>query len=388
MIFSKMRVTLVLLKLFLIIPFWANAQVHFEEEPFLELVTKAKADGKLVMVDAFTAWCGWCKVMDRETFADSAVGAYINERFISTKIDMEEGFGIDLAMKHRVSQYPTYLFFDGDGQLLARLSGFMKPTAFKEAVETAIYSESHLPKGNDPMNFNLPYPEWHRSSFLKNKERSYPNAEQLERWLAEREDLSDEVSWGVMQRFVNGGQYALWIAEMRDTLAVKYGWEEVKNKLTALIFNDVKAAIKDRDETQLQNALNAVDRYLPEDAEAYKLRYRLYYYQVTEDWSRYTAAVDAMYQDTALYNDEAVVHAAQTVRSRSMDETALTKALEWIKPMVAHEPEYPVLVLYAGLLQKTGSIDEARKFAEMAIEKGEAEGIDTNEGQSILNSLP
>lgn len=383
-----MRIALFLLPLFLSAPLYTAAQVQFEDTAFKALVAKAKTEDKLVMVDAFTTWCGWCKVMDRETFADSAVGAYINERFISTKIDMEEGFGIDLAMKHRVSQYPTYLFFDADGQLLARLSGFMKPAAFIDAVETAIYSESHLPKGNDPMNFNLMYPEWHRNSFLKNKERSYPSAEQLEQWLAGRDDLSDEVSWGVMQRFVNGGIYALRIAEMRDTLTAKYGWEEVKSKLSALIFNDVKSAIKDRDEEQLQHALSAVDRYLSEDAEAYKLRYRLYYFQVTEDWKRYTDAVDEMYSDSEMYDTDAVVHAAQTIRSKSMDEAALAKALGWIQPMMVDDPEYLLLVLYAGLLQKTGSIEEARKFAEKAIEKGDDEGIMTTDAQFILNSLP
>lgn len=383
-----MRTALFIIPFYTFISLSARAQVQFEEEPFSELVLKARSAEKFIMVDAFTAWCGWCKVMDKETFADSTVGVYINERFISTKIDMEEGFGIDLAMKHRVSQYPTYLFFDGDGQLLARISGFMKPNAFKNAVETAIFAESHLPKGLEPLNFDMPYPEWYRSSYLKNKERTYPSAEQLEQWLASRDDLSDEVTWGVMQRFINGGIYALRIAEMRDTLAVKYGWEEVKNKLASLIFNDVKAAIKDRDETQLRHALNAAERYLGEDAEAYKLRYRLYYYQVTEDWKRYTDAVDEMYRDTALNDVDAVVQAAQTIRSRSMDEAALAKALGWVKPMLIEKPEYPILVLYAGLLQKTGSIDEARKFAEKAIEKGEAEGIDTADAQFIMNSLP
>ena len=45
---------------------------------------------KKILVDVYTDWCGWCKVMDRETFTDSAVVAYINEHFYAVKLDAEQ----------------------------------------------------------------------------------------------------------------------------------------------------------------------------------------------------------------------------------------------------------------------------------------------------------
>jgi thiol:disulfide interchange protein len=41
------------------------AQVAFVPTNFSENLQSAKAEGKYLFVDAYTDWCGWCKVMDR-----------------------------------------------------------------------------------------------------------------------------------------------------------------------------------------------------------------------------------------------------------------------------------------------------------------------------------
>src|SRR5690554_5782618 len=115
-----------------------GAQVDFVEGSFEELLDSAAAQDKQVLVDAYTDWCGWCKVMDRETFSQERVGEYVNRKFVATKIDMERGFGVKLAMKYRVRSYPQYLIFSSQGHLLARLSGYMEPEPFIEAVEAAL----------------------------------------------------------------------------------------------------------------------------------------------------------------------------------------------------------------------------------------------------------
>jgi thioredoxin-related protein len=48
-----------------------------------------KTTNKKVIVDLYTDWCGWCKKMDRETFKDPQVAAYIAENFIAVKLDGE-----------------------------------------------------------------------------------------------------------------------------------------------------------------------------------------------------------------------------------------------------------------------------------------------------------
>ena len=44
---------------------------------------------KKILVDVYTSWCGWCKVMDRETFTDETVAAYLTKNFYCVKLDAE-----------------------------------------------------------------------------------------------------------------------------------------------------------------------------------------------------------------------------------------------------------------------------------------------------------
>ena len=46
-----------------------------------ELKTAYAKKPRPVIIDVYTSWCGWCKVMDRETYSNEKVANYINENF-------------------------------------------------------------------------------------------------------------------------------------------------------------------------------------------------------------------------------------------------------------------------------------------------------------------
>lgn len=56
----------------------------------------APETGKIVLIDFYTDWCGWCKRMDKTTYSDSTVVAYISERFHATKVNPEKSGEIKL----------------------------------------------------------------------------------------------------------------------------------------------------------------------------------------------------------------------------------------------------------------------------------------------------
>src|SRR6266436_2389769 len=51
---------------------------------------KAKKDKKLVMVDLYTDWCGWCKKLDKDTYSDKDVAAKLAKDFIAVKVNPEK----------------------------------------------------------------------------------------------------------------------------------------------------------------------------------------------------------------------------------------------------------------------------------------------------------
>ena len=104
--------------------------IKFDQSSFKDLLTKAKKEKKLVFIDAYAVWCGPCKMMDRNVFTQKSVGDFFNKNFISSRIDMEKGEGREIAQQFSVRSYPTFLFMNGDGELVSQNSGYMEPTLF------------------------------------------------------------------------------------------------------------------------------------------------------------------------------------------------------------------------------------------------------------------
>ena len=99
----------------------AQAQTKFFDGNYHEALLAAQERGKYLFVDCYTDWCGWCKVADKKTFAAEDVGEFLNEHFVSVKVDMERGKGVRLGMKYRVASYPTYLIFSPKGKLVLKI---------------------------------------------------------------------------------------------------------------------------------------------------------------------------------------------------------------------------------------------------------------------------
>ena len=65
-------------------------------QPWSEAVwEEARATDKLVIVSIGYSACHWCHVMEHETVEDSAAAAFMNEHFVSIKVDREERPDVD-----------------------------------------------------------------------------------------------------------------------------------------------------------------------------------------------------------------------------------------------------------------------------------------------------
>jgi uncharacterized protein YyaL (SSP411 family) len=60
-----------------------------------EALARAKRENKPILVSVGYSTCHWCHVMERESFEDSDIAAYMNEHFINIKIDREERPDLD-----------------------------------------------------------------------------------------------------------------------------------------------------------------------------------------------------------------------------------------------------------------------------------------------------
>lgn len=110
-----------------------EAQALSEQEP------------RKIIMDVYTDWCGWCKKMDKTTFADEDVAQYVNENFYAVKLKADSKDKVtfkgkefskgELAQAFRVTGYPTIVFFDKSFSKFQPVSGYRGANDFLALLE-------------------------------------------------------------------------------------------------------------------------------------------------------------------------------------------------------------------------------------------------------------
>ncbi len=101
-----------------------------------EVLAQAKRENKLLFVSIGYFACHWCHVMQRETYRDEAVARYLNEHFISIKVDRElnpalDAYLIEFVTRTRGSAgWPLNVFLTPDGHPLVGMT-YLPTARFK-----------------------------------------------------------------------------------------------------------------------------------------------------------------------------------------------------------------------------------------------------------------
>jgi uncharacterized protein len=86
-----------------------------------EALERAQEEDKPILLSVGYSACHWCHVMERESFEDPETAAYMNEHFVSVKVDREERPDVDAIYMEAVQSitghggWPMTVFLDPDG---------------------------------------------------------------------------------------------------------------------------------------------------------------------------------------------------------------------------------------------------------------------------------
>src|SRR6188472_631068 len=86
-----------------------------------EVLERAKAEDRPILLSVGYSACHWCHVMERESFEDAETAAYMNEHFVSVKVDREERPDLDSIYMEAVQGmtghggWPLTAFLDPEG---------------------------------------------------------------------------------------------------------------------------------------------------------------------------------------------------------------------------------------------------------------------------------
>lgn len=130
-----------------------NASETIQWVSLEELEKKMATQPKRVFIDVYTDWCGWCKVMDRNTFSHPEVARYINKHFYAVKFNAESkdsvafaghrfGFmpeykvnGLAVELLRGKMSYPSTVYIDKDYGNAVAVPGYLKVPAIEQILK-------------------------------------------------------------------------------------------------------------------------------------------------------------------------------------------------------------------------------------------------------------
>jgi len=147
----------------------AITQVSIKAEPIHwltieEAAAKQKQEPRKIVIDVYTDWCGWCKKMDKTTFADPEVAAYVNAHYYAVKLDAEgtepitlnghtfkynpeyKSHELAVALLNGQLSFPTTVYLDEEMKMLTPVPGFMDAPAFSQILR--YFGDNHYKEMN------------------------------------------------------------------------------------------------------------------------------------------------------------------------------------------------------------------------------------------------
>jgi len=94
-----------------------------------------------MVVDFYTDWCKWCKIMDDSVFVDPNV-IQLSAEMVFAKINAEED--TVTAKKYGVSGYPTIVLMKPDGEEIDRIYGYMPAPDFVNQINLYLEGKETL----------------------------------------------------------------------------------------------------------------------------------------------------------------------------------------------------------------------------------------------------
>ena len=100
------------------------------------ILLQAQEKSQPVFLDFYATWCGPCKAMDQDVFSKEEVIKFLDENYLTVKVDIDSPFGKRMKSLLNVNAYPTYVVITNDQQEIARRTGKSGATKFLRWVKS------------------------------------------------------------------------------------------------------------------------------------------------------------------------------------------------------------------------------------------------------------
>ena len=373
---------------------FAQEGIKFETSDFKTILAKAKKENKLIFLDAYTTWCGPCKLMAKNIFTLKTVGDHYNANFVNAKIDMEKGEGIDIAKKYDVKVFPTYLFIDGNGELVHRTVGYVPEKEFIQFAKDASDPSKRVAALKERFEKGEKDPE-----FLKNlvnltafTETDYAG-KVFEQYITAKANTplaADDMQMLFMTlKNSESPAYKIFKDKKADLLKFmpekSYEATDKSLKINTVIKKSYNEESKTYDENKFIEGTK--DFLTKDEAVKYLSKIKAGKALKDKDIATYEKLTLETYKDYTNFNSNELNSIAWNFFENVTNKSSLETALKWAQESVKQSENSANTDTLANLYNKLNDKANAKIWAEKAIELAKKNGEDASETQKLLDSL-
>ena len=358
--------------------------MNFSEDNWKSILAEAKAENKIVFVDAYTTWCGPCKMMAANVFPDAKVGEFYNKNFINAKIDMEKGEGIDIAKKYKVRAYPTFLFVNGDGELVHKGIGYRPTDNFIALGEAASDPTMQLLGLEQQYNKGERGGEFMTRYAAAMQDGGMDVAKVSDEYLGSLDSYDDkEIMSFIYETTSKPTQKGFGImADNLDAYYKEFGKDKVMQKMDY--------ALKRAYFSSMEKMAESYKKYFPADAERLTAKHKMEYYMYARNNEAATKFFDAAvtyYDKYEADNWNELNSVAWHIYENSEDEAQLKKACGWAEKSVKLDANASNMDTMAAVCFKLGKKRKAKKWAKKAIASAKKNNEDVSSTKELLKQI-
>ncbi len=303
-----------------------------------------------LQIGAFRA-SGWLRMYSPKKKREN----FITRTLLFTSWIWKKAKGIDFAKKYEVSVYPTYLYFNPEGELVHRSVGSKPLEMFIEDGKNALSPEKQF------LSMKKKYENGERGEeFLYNYAFALFNANADPKTVNEvavaylstqkEDDYISEKNWKVLNQLVTDINSApfKYLEANKDKFTAKYGEEDVDMKISYS---------------------------------------KMEYYSLNKQWNDYAKVVSGIADKYASDDWQMLNGFAWTFYENISDKSMLKKAAKWAKKSISLDKNYYNTDTYASLLYKLGKYDDALKYAKEAVELAKKSNQDYSGTEELIKKI-
>jgi thiol-disulfide isomerase/thioredoxin len=360
-----------------------NREITFKEADWQTQLATAKKENKLIFFDAYTSWCGPCKMMAKDVFTKDSVADLFNSTFHNVKYDMEKGEGPALKDKYEVSAYPTYLFINGDGEVVHKIVGSMPAGEFMTEASKAMKPEStafglakKFNSGDHSKATAIAYMEALEKAYEADKMGAVAKVyfDGLP-----KSSLMEDDNWTLALKYLNNpsSQAFAYLYANKAELEKKYGADKVNmyfERTMNMSVYAVKRAYEKRtnmnEAKEIAGAIRKLQAKPTAGAASMLAQLDLIEFAAANQWDKFSAKVDAIWGDVDFKNKAGFVIGTANDLVTAAPAQYYKNALRWADQVERSSPNLFANIQLADLrkriLKKQGKTAEAEVMANKA----------------------